>query len=355
MILKRSAFTFALTSACVLYVLTCSHLCGSISSVADEATMGSKRKSTSLGEEPVVRRSWEQPASSSWRAGGCGGRDLQSQASAGESLVEHLLSLYANAKLSAKDLCTTCYWCATAGARGDVAKYALAPGQSTGNYQKHLDSVMPLAPGPPDYYHLDAPTYKRRQTGRTSRKIPFVPFYESLAREWGATPFTQAQVLEGATDKEWGSTCNSSPVVQSAAEGEAVLPIALYLDNVRFTRALGPGRQDSLLAIYVYSLLSGKRVLVGVLRKSEMCRCGCRGWCSVYVTMLYLRWNFDALARGDRPLSQHDGSDWPRDSILGAMARIALGFKATLVELKGDWADCCHTLGFPPWNSKWHP
>ena len=57
----------------------------------------------------------------------------------------NLLGFYAQAKISAKDLATTCWCCEQANVPGvDWASYSLPPGQSTdGAYQRKLNGVIP--------------------------------------------------------------------------------------------------------------------------------------------------------------------------------------------------------------------
>ncbi len=74
------------------------------------------------------------------------------QCEGAEDLAEHLLLLYAQGRLDAKALCITAYHAKRAGIEWDVlAKYALAPGQSSdGHYAKHLRKVLPEQAGAPE-------------------------------------------------------------------------------------------------------------------------------------------------------------------------------------------------------------
>ena len=94
---------------------------------------------------PVRSHSWEIPAGSvskaSWE-GGDGERYQQEQF--GEMLQEILLTNYARGKLTAKSLCQICFFAVQAGALGHgIHKLALEPTGNTGNYQAHLDRVLP--------------------------------------------------------------------------------------------------------------------------------------------------------------------------------------------------------------------
>ena len=73
---------------------------------------------------------------------------------AGAKLLKHFLSLYAQSKMSAKDLCVACHFAAVAGTPGaQFDMYALGPDHASGHYQRHLDHVLP-APGAT--YQLEA-------------------------------------------------------------------------------------------------------------------------------------------------------------------------------------------------------
>jgi hypothetical protein len=47
---------------------------------------------------------------------------------------------------------------------------------------------------------------------------------------------------------------------------EPVYPFVLYADGIAF------GRNETVLAFFIYSLLTGTRHLIAALRKTEMCR-----------------------------------------------------------------------------------
>ena len=75
----------------------------------------------------------------------------------------------------------------------------------------------------------------------------------------------------------------SQPLVVQARNNEMPLPIplAVYLDGVSPTSVLA-GRSDSLLGVWVVNLVTWKRHLLSVTRGLDMCRCGCKWWCTLY-------------------------------------------------------------------------
>ena len=53
---------------------------------------------------------------------------------------------------------------------------------------------------------------------------------------------------------------------------------AIYLDGVPY----GANKDTSCMAIYIVDLVTEDRWLVVVVRKEEVCDCGCRGWCTYH-------------------------------------------------------------------------
>ena len=127
-------------------------------------------------------------------------------------------------------------------------------------------------------------------------------------------------------------------------------PVMLYCDGVPFTRS------DGALAVYMTSFISMTPHLLFVLRKADLCSCGCKGWCSIYVCMRALAWSFESAACGRRPTARHDGSPWlPSDAGRQAAEGEQLPFRVACVFFKNDLMEMSSTLGFPACNSSEHP
>ncbi len=111
-----------------------------------------------------------------------------------------------------------------------------------------------------------------------------------------------------------------------------VYPLALYCDGVAFAR------HDNVLGFWVYNLVTQSRHCVVALRKSELCACGCRGWCSINMVWMLVAWSFRAMMEGRYPTTRHDGtplqggSDDHRDALKGK----PFGCKAILLFVKAD-------------------
>ena len=149
---------------------------------------------------------------------------------------------------------------------------------------------------------------------------------------------------------QWAPKYLDHPVVREAAAGEVVWPLAIFCDKVPYQS------RDSTLVFYAYNIVTATRHLVMALRSSELCRCGCQGWCTLFVVMQWLLWSLRACASGRWPASRHDGKPFATagDAHRASMVDEPL-FKGALVHILGDWAEISHTWGFPDWSNVLHP
>eukprot|EP00969_Alexandrium_andersonii_P070688 3120391-Alexandrium_andersonii.AAC.1 len=100
-------------------------------------------------------------------------------------------------------------------------------------------------------------------------------------------------------------------------------------------------------------MITGMRHICGIVRKAAVCRCGCRGWCTFWPLLRFLRWSFEALAAGTYPHTRHDGK--PLQGSRGEKAGQQLRSKAAVLYCKGDWAEFCERFGFPSHGSGLRP
>ena len=131
--------------------------------------------------------------------------------------------------------------------------------------------------------------------------------------------------------------------------GADVFPLSLYIDGVPVTR------RDGLLILTVTNLATSRSWLLAAVKKSAMCKCGCRGWCSLWSIMNWVHWCLESLATGLLPSKRSDGTDfWPQEEQRQKQAGQS-GPLGCLLQLRGDWAEFAHTLGFPSWSTKLAP
>ena len=259
-------------------------------------------------------------------------------------LYEYIVELKLSGMLSATQACQLCFWAAKAGVNGGCSKLGRRPGLSgTGRYSAHFDNVVGK-PVDDDYLHIAVPQYRRSCDTRVTVPMPVTPPFEHLVSEWRLRHALLRDALPGfATTPHYAS----HPVVNTAPEGVFVWPISVYLDGVKFAR------QDSVLGIWIACHLTGKRFLCANMRKSELCTCGCRGWCSLWPVFSMMDWAHDALAEGRYP------SDAPPtvtfDEGRRTMANVPFGFRAAVLFIRGDWSEYTSSLGLPNWKTIHNP
>ena len=138
----------------------------------------------------------------------------------------------------------------------------------------------------------------------------------------------------------------STTIVQASAPGEIVIPFSLHIDAAPYTTV------DSVMVISAYTPVTSNRHTLAVLRKKEQCKCGCKGHCTLWEIMEFLKWSLFAASEGVFPRQRHDGSGWHiSDAVRASKSGTPLAAKFCLLYLKGDWMEYCTTLGLPSWNS----
>ena len=278
------------------------------------------------------------------------GQGAFSEDEAGDILLECLFALLYRNKMSAKTLCVLCHWAAKAGAKGSVSKFGFRPGAPTGHFQRHIDTAcgVNLRQESAKRYHIRAPGHDKYEVSRECQELVVTPPHEALDGELGQDVGALDEIKASLKAGDWPAAYWNHPVVV-ANPGVAVVPMALYLDAVPTTK------KDAALGFFVYSLVSMKRHLCAVLQKSSLCKCGCRGWCTLFPVWQMLHWSFAALRDGLFPERDHLGQPFQAADPRGDLRGQPLVSKACLLYIKGDWAELSSTTGLPTWADAQSP
>lgn len=262
---------------------------------------------------------------------------------AGEELFLTLVEFKLRGLLSARQTCVLAFWASRAGAVGPASEIALRPEKSSGEYSRHFDKVVAGSTNSDaELYKVPLARRARSDASRLMGEIPMVLPHEALMEELLEDSCAEDAVKAALAERELPPAYMFHPVVQAAPPGAVVHPLSIYLDGVAYSRT------DSLLAVWVYHMLTERRHLVCAIRRSEMCACGCRGWDTLYPVLSVLAWSLKAMAAGTHPAQRHDGTGWrPEDQGRASFAGESLGWQAIPLLVKGDWAEYAHSLGFP--------
>lgn len=263
-------------------------------------------------------------------------------AEAGEELYLWLVELKLKGVLSARQTCLLAYYASLAGAVGQVSSLAAHPEKQSGEYSRVFDKAVPLgSASDEEKYKVSVASKSRITAGREQIDIPINVPHEIFVEEFLDTDEASQMLATAKAQKELPPAYTTHPLVVACPD-EEVHPLCLYLDGVAFSRT------DTLLGISVYHMLTQRNHVIAVLRKSEMCSCGCRGWDSLYPLLEAIAWSLRAMAAGRYPSERHDKKPWQSaDFGRASFGGEELGWRAAVILIKGDWAEYAHSLGFP--------
>ena len=112
---------------------------------------------------------------------------------------------------------------------------------------------------------------------------------------------------------------------------------------------------DSVQGFFIYSVCTRTRHCIIALRKSTLCHCGCRSWCTLYIVWRVLLWTSEAMSEGRYPTRGPCGPFGASDTTRDALAGRPFGWKAALVIIKADLAEFASSVGTPSTAHATHP
>jgi hypothetical protein len=270
---------------------------------------------------------------------------------AADELGNMIIDLKHRGVLTASQSCTLCFWASKAGVDGIVADLAVHPIRPSGQYSKHWDSVMGRRLGTDDdFYELATPVNSRREGVRSVVATHAWPPLEAVEEDISTTPDMDAALEKAIAVGDLPPSYFDHVVVRAAPAGVPVHGYTLYVDAVKCTRT------ENAIGFWLRNIITKVPLLLLCLRKTELCACGCRGWCTMSVVMQFLNWSFEAMAAGVRPLARHDQSQWlPSDNVRETIAGLPLRWRAAVLFIKNDMMEFITTFGFPSWGTLGHP
>ena len=259
----------------------------------------------------------------------------------GNGLRKYLLSQYKAGHLNARQLASTCYWSTHGGCFG-VADLALHP--DIDHAAEHVRAALDVR-SLESFYVVDMPVWDHENQVRTHVKFPFNLPHEQVAasfledpRQWDPINFDADALPPEFSDHS---------VVR---DGDVrVFPVGYYSDAVPHTRS------DSFIAYYLSNGLNARRFLLCSVRKSDLCKCGCKGYCTLGQVLRVLTWSFTALASGIYPATSHDNGPLDHRRSLLRGTEIASGWRGALCEIRADLLEITQALGFKNWQNPLNP
>ena len=235
----------------------------------------------------------------------------------------------------------------SAGARGvaDLAKVG-ASGKHAGNCARDLLSRLAKghrrAWGP--FYYASVPLLNLRTGEEETKQLPFllphVVVYTILKRDPGMV------VWLGPKEEDALAHCSEVARELKCLPGEVVLPLGLHGDGVPFN-----AQRTKSIEIFSWNFTGlpwpegGLRVpMIGVPKQFVA-----KG--KTFETILAVfAWSMRLLAIGSCPTRRHDGRPLTGADPLHEYAGHAIGCRACLFEIRGDWSWFKSTLQLPGWQ-----
>jgi len=275
------------------------------------------------------------------------------RADAGAALLNDLQRLFCVGDLTAKTFCELAYNATKAGAVGDIKDWGMAPSNDqTGHFSRHVERMIRRRG-----FHvvqpalLEVPCQPRASRSRTTVQVGCRPFHELLHHDVNQ-PARMVELRHKLATTDWPDVYRNHDVVARATPGELVLPLGVFIDAAQYGGAAA-GRDKSILVMSVVDLCTHTRHVGIVFRKHLQCRCGCKGYCSVYRLLTFLRWSVESLAAGEYPMFDWDSrkfTDAARQNLGGK----PLGFKGAVCYMMADWEGVCSHYSVPTWKSNLH-
>jgi hypothetical protein len=304
----------------------------------------------------VWDRSWRDPGESDdefdWNCvfeadAGESEQEADEDWSPDQEFVSMMIKLLLYSSISSITFCQIMYWAGRAGIK-EAVRYGLEPGKQSGKYSQKIKKIFDYRAKKHLFYQMRVPGQGKHDIERSEQSIDVIPGYEQLLASVDAKTEQELVDLRAKTDglppQYW-----DHPIVQADPD-EPIYPIAIYIDGVPYSHT------DGVIGFWMINLITSMRFCIGVLRKRNLCKCGCRGWCTIYHFFRMLHWELKTLAEGIHPATKHDGTEWTEsDNLRKDRAGTLLGIKAALMFLKGDWMEFAATFGFPSWSDAIRP
>ena len=251
-------------------------------------------------DSPRPRHEWSSDSESSIDS------EIDQEQTPAKLFMDLMFELYLSRALTALSFCVLMYYAGQCGIPG-CAQWGKRPNLPSGHYQRHLSKSLPMYCDASPEYEVELVCSDKHRPGRSSTWFPVLVPQEEFDRELETTE-GWGEKLQHCIDNNMFPTCyDSHPIVAEATR--PVLPVALFVDALPYTNV------DSLIGFWIVNLLTGCRHLVVALRKSLLCSCGCRGWCTFYGIFFYLHWCFANAAAGLLAGKRHDGHPWRESDV----------------------------------------
>jgi hypothetical protein len=210
---------------------------------------------------------------------------------AGKQLRKLLLTEVTDGTLPADRCALLCHYISVSHGIG-VEDLAVLPDQLK-HASHHINTVVAKEFRSPDLDYVATPMFLKSHNRRKAVDQPVQYAYAAVAKDF------DNHVEPLAVDTYQHPSFADHVVVKRARAANChwsrVIPLQLFWDGVAYSS------RDEFWSVYFTNLRSGKKWLSWIIRADDMCKCGCKGWCTVYPLLLSLCYDLNAGAQGRSP------------------------------------------------------
>ena len=276
------------------------------------------------------------------RGGGRGQREGTGNEEKEHALKSYIAHKFLSGRWTGIECAEVSWLIGDARGRG-VKDFAVRPETAThGHGAAKLEKALGLDTFERKLYRAYVPIYDKVLCKRVMLSQPFIlpeeHVYDALV-EHGVEKFSVANYHSITPDIR-----NNSIVRRHGLHASGCL--TLFVDAAPYSN------NDSIFMWYLTILPLAQRFMITVMKKEDLCDCGCRGQCTIQAIEHHIVESLRALAANKCQEQRCDGQHWqPGDAVRKARAGLALGLFFALVEYRADWAQVVFGFGFRNWKS----
>jgi hypothetical protein len=222
-------------------------------------------------------------------------------------------------------------------------------------YKKHnelVKLVLGREHGDATLSYVDAPMFDKKGQCRSTVSVPIVRPSDALSEHFvGHAGACDAGVLQlplataPAADVATWTPLQSEHVVVTRALAANVHPsrvrrLGIFMDAAGFTK------NESFEGFFVNDLDTNQRFLIAIVRKAEVCQCGCRGFCTYWPLHDAIRHDLENATDGTWSVTSHLQEPHVAGSREAERAGKPMGIVLAVCELRADMPGYTSPMGF---------
>ena len=228
--------------------------------------------------------------------------------------------------LSEKKLCELSFWHKQSHGLG-LDDLALDPAVAHNNASRHCKHVLSKTYELPELEFVETVGYDKVSCIRTTFDVPVQMPSAVLSAAHGSLPDPPGEdpLLDIVPHAHFRDSPARHRALAAGHHWSKIRPIALYFDGVHYSK------HETFEGLFFQCLREKARFLSAVLLKSDFCKCGCRGWCTIYPILLAWVENINS--------SQKSSSD----------------VYVMVSETRADWPAICNMAAIRQWSHSTFP